>query len=125
MSALKIMVVDDSLLTQKKLIAAIEDLGHTVISVANSGAQALVNYAQHKPDLVTMDITMPDMDGITATRAILDKYPDAKILMVTLHAERTVVLDALDAGAKGYILKPFEAMKLRKAIGRTTIEAGY
>jgi len=126
MKALKIMVVDDALLSQKKLIATIEDLGHTVVAAASSGPQALTAYDQYLPDLVTMDITMPDMDGIAATRWILGRHPDARILIVTSHAEKTTVLDALEAGAKGYVIKPFHADKLRQAIKRamTVSEVG-
>jgi len=119
MTSLRIMVVDDSLLSQKKLIAIIEELGHQVVTVANTGAKALDAFGEFRPDLVTMDITMPDMDGIAATRWILGRYPTAKIVMVTSHAQKAMVLDALDAGAKGYIIKPFQADKLREVIERT------
>lgn len=120
---MRIMVVDDSLLSQKRLIAALQDIGHVVVTVANTGAQALSAYGEFRPDLITMDITMPDMDGIAATRQVLGSYPDASILMVTSHAEKAMVLDALDAGAKGYIIKPFQAEKLREAIERATRQA--
>jgi two-component system chemotaxis response regulator CheY len=118
MKSLKVMVVDDSLLSQKKLISIIEDLGHEVVTIAGTGAKALDAYGEFLPDLVTMDITMPDMDGIEATRWILSRYPDARIVMVTSHAQKAMVLEALDAGAKGYIIKPFQSDKLREAIER-------
>jgi two-component system chemotaxis response regulator CheY len=69
-----------------------------------------------RPDLVTMDITMPEMDGIEATRAIMKDFPDAKIVMVTSHGQEKMVLDALKAGAKGYVLKPFQDHKVYEAI---------
>ncbi|MBB3212573.1 two-component system chemotaxis response regulator CheY [Herbaspirillum sp. Sphag1AN] len=118
MKQLKIMVVDDALLSQKKLIATLEELGHAVVAAANSGTKALTAYEHYRPDLVTMDITMPEMDGIAATRWILGRHPEARILIVTSHAEKNTVLDALEAGAKGYIIKPFQADKLRQAIRR-------
>ena len=118
MQSLKVMVVDDSLLSQKKLISIIEDLGHQVVTIAGTGAKALDAYGDHLPDIVTMDITMPDMDGIEATRWILSRYPDARIVMVTSHAQKAMVLEALDAGAKGYIIKPFQSDKLREAFER-------
>jgi len=123
MKALKIMVVDDALLSQKKLTATIEDLGHHVIAAVSNGTQALTAYDQYLPDLVTMDITMPDMDGITATRWILGRHPEARILIVTSHAERNTVLDALEAGAKGYIIKPFQADRLSQAIKRAMVQS--
>jgi two-component system chemotaxis response regulator CheY len=118
MNGLKVMVVDDALLSQKRLIATIESLGHAVVAVANSGLDALTAYEQHRPDLVTMDITMPEMDGIAATRWILSRHPQARILMVTSHAEKSTLLDALDAGAKGYIIKPFQPEKIHLSIQR-------
>lgn len=119
MKQLKIMVVDDALLSQKKLIAMLEELGHSVVAAANSGTKALTAYEHYRPDLVTMDITMPEMDGIAATRWILGRHSEARILIVTSHAEKNTVLDALEAGAKGYIIKPFQTDKLRQAIRRT------
>jgi two-component system chemotaxis response regulator CheY len=65
-----------------------------------------------------MDITMPDMNGIEATKIIKEKYSDAKILMVTSHAQKSMVIDALDAGACGYLIKPIEIVKLEEAINR-------
>jgi two-component system chemotaxis response regulator CheY len=63
-----------------------------------------------------MDITMPDMDGIEATKRIIKDFPDAKIMMVTSHGQEKMVMDALKAGAKGYVLKPFDGQKLNQAI---------
>lgn len=121
MKQLKIMVVDDALLSQKRLISTLEGLGHAVVATANSGTKALVAYENHLPDLVTMDITMPEMDGIAATRWILAKHPEARILIVTSHADKATVLEALEAGAKGYIIKPFQADKLEHAIRRAMV----
>ena len=73
-------------------------------------------YKSCNPDVVIMDITMPDMDGITATEKIVKLYPDARIIVVTSHAETSVVQNARKAGAKGYILKPFQIEKVRKTL---------
>ncbi len=112
MRALNIMVVDDSNLTIKKMVKMIEDLGHRVVHVARDGRQAAEDYPGIRPDLVTMDITMPDMDGIEATRRILEKDPGAVIVMVTSHGQEQMVMDAIEAGAKGYVLKPVKMEKL-------------
>ncbi|MBI1905017.1 MAG: response regulator [Rhodocyclales bacterium] len=116
MESLKILVVDDSLITIKKLSAMLDQLGHTVVRTAGTGREALQAYAECAPDLVTMDITMPDMDGIEATRLIRDRFPQALIVMVTSHGQEKMVLDALQAGAKGYVLKPFRQDKLEEVI---------
>lgn len=116
MTYLQILVVDDSLITVKKLSSMLTALGHKVVRTAASGVEALTAYEAYKPDLVTMDITMPDMDGIEATRRIREKFPDALIIMVTSHGQEKMVLDALKAGAKGYVLKPFREDKLKEVI---------
>jgi two-component system chemotaxis response regulator CheY len=116
MTYLQILVVDDSLITVKKLSSMLTTLGHRVVRTAGTGQEALVAYEAYKPDLVTMDITMPDMDGIEATRQIRAKFPDALIIMVTSHGQEKMVLDALKAGAKGYVLKPFREDKLKDVI---------
>lgn len=116
MTYLQILVVDDSLITVKKLSGMLTQMGHKVVKTAGTGEEALAAYAAYKPDLVTMDITMPDMDGIEATRLIRARHPEALIVMVTSHGQERMVLDALKAGAKGYVLKPFRQDKLQEVI---------
>jgi len=116
MESLNVLVVDDSLVTRKKLTVILNELGHKVVQTASSGREALPAYESCKPDLVTMDITMPDMDGIEATRSIIERFPNALIIMVTSHGQEHMVLDSLKAGAMGYVLKPFHQDKLREVI---------
>ena len=111
-----VLVVDDSLIIVKKLTNILEKVGFRVIKTAGNGKQAVAAYRACKPDVVTMDITMPEMDGIEATRAIVKEFPDAKIVMVTSHGQEKMVLDAIKAGAKGYVLKPFQEHKVYEAI---------
>jgi YesN/AraC family two-component response regulator len=118
------MIVDDSMLAIQVLKGTLEDLWHKVVSTARTGKAALTAYKLCNPDVVTMDITMPDMDGIVATEKILNSYPDARIIMVTSHAQHNMVVDAIRAGAKGYILKPIKADKLRDALSAITGTAG-
>lgn len=124
MSKLEIMAVDDSALTLKKLTAMLEELGHQVVKTCKSGMEAVETFKYlkerglPKPDLVTMDITMPEMDGISATRRILALAPDALIIMVTSHGQEQMVIEAIEAGAKGYVLKPFKIEKLRESINQ-------
>lgn len=118
MSGLRIMVVDDSLLVVKKMTMMLEGLGHQVVHSARTGQQAVRDYGAHQPDLVTMDITMPDMDGIEATRQIVAAHPAAIIIMATSHGQEQMVIDAVKSGAKGYVLKPITPDKLRETIDK-------
>ncbi len=123
MKPLRIMVVDDSGLTVKKMVKLLEELGHDVAAVASTGQQAVEEYAAVAPDIVAMDITMPDLDGIEATRRIMAVAPDARIVIVTSHGQEQMVMDAIEAGAKGYILKPVKIEKLKETL--ETVAAKY
>lgn len=120
MTSLNVMVVDDSVITVKKIKSMLDALGHQVVQTASTGAEAVKYYAACSPDIVTMDITMPDMNGIEATRSIISTFPDARIIMVTSHGQEQMVHDALEAGAKGYILKPFQKDKLKAILDKVT-----
>ncbi len=116
------MVVDDSVIAATKLRVALESLGHRVVGSTDNGTDALSLYRDLRPDFVTMDIVMPDMDGVQATRQILGEFPDAVVIMVTSIGQEKMVMDALKAGAVGYILKPIKAdsisSTLEKLAGR-------
>ena len=119
---LKILVVDDSLIIRKKVKTQLEKLGHEVLYSAKSGQDAIDAYVREKPDLVTMDITMPDMDGITAVKRIIENDANAKIIMVTSHGQEDMVIKSIKAGAVGYMLKPVTKDKLANSIGEVFIE---
>lgn len=116
LESLNIMIVDDSSITVRKLTMMLELLGYRIVATAASGQEAVRSYRKTQPDVVTMDITMPDMDGIEATRAIMAEFPEARIVMVTSHGQEKMVLDALKAGARGYVIKPFQEQKIYEAI---------
>lgn len=116
MKSLNILVVDDSLITIKKLTQMLEGIGHNVISHARTGQEALEQYKLTNPDLVTMDITMPGMNGIEVTKIIIEEDPKALIIMVTSHGQEQMVVDSIEVGAKGYILKPIKSDQLQEAI---------
>jgi two-component system chemotaxis response regulator CheY len=117
------MVVDDSGLTVKKMAKLLEELGHEVAGTATTGREAVDAYAAAAPDMVTMDITMPDMNGIEATRLIMAADPAARIVIVTSHGQEQMVMDAIEAGAKGYVLKPVRKEKLAETL--ETVAAKY
>jgi len=116
--SLNVMIVDDSWLTIKKLASVLEEMGHQVVASCENGHQARDKYEEMTPDLVTMDITMPETNGIEATNLILQDFPDAKIVIVTSHGQEQMVMDAVNAGALGYVLKPFRVDNLKETIER-------
>lgn len=89
---------------------------------AKNGQEAIDGYKEYKPDLVTMDITMPDMDGITAVQHIMKDDANAKVIMVTSHGQEDMVIKSIQAGAVGYMLKPITEDKMAQAIGEVFIE---
>lgn len=84
--------------------------GHEVIGEAGNGEEAIEKYMELKPDVVTMDIVMPSMDGLDAVKGIIEKDPDAKVIMCSALGQQQMVIDALQAGAKDYIVKPFQPL---------------
>lgn len=103
----KILIVDDSAISRKKLKAILEAGKHQIIGEAGDGVEACDKYKALKPELVTMDITMPNMDGITALKQIIKSDPKAKVVMITALGMGETILEALNSGAKNYITKPF------------------
>ena len=116
MNTLRVMVVDDSPIITRKICMMMDQIGYQVVKTAATGREAITAYKECLPDVVTMDITMPEMNGIEATRIIRKAFPDANIVMVTSHGQEKMVLDALRAGAKGYVIKPFQPQKVFEVI---------
>jgi len=94
----------------------LEKNGFEVIGEASNGIKAVEMYKKDKPDIVTMDITMPDMDGIQAVKAIKEFDPTAKVIMCSAMGQQTMVMDAIRAGARDFIVKPFQADRVLEAI---------
>jgi len=116
MNSRTVFVVDDSLITVRKLAQMLEDLGYKVVGFAQTGNDALAKYKELRPDLVTMDITLPDMSGIDVVRRILDQDSKALIIMITSHGQEKMVVDSIEAGAKGYVMKPVKSEILKETI---------
>ena len=116
MASLNVLVIDDSPMTIKIMEATLDQLGHIVVASELNGTNALETYRAFSPDLVTMDIVMPEVDGIEATKRILAEFPDARIVMVTSHGQEMIVQDAMNAGARGYVTKPITTGALEKQI---------
>lgn len=103
----KVLIVDDSKTSRKFLRNMLEDAGHEVVSEAVNGVEGVEKL--YKPDVVTMDITMPVMDGIEAVREIIEIDPGAKVIMVTAAGQKTNMVEALKRGAADFIQKPFDS----------------
>ncbi|HEX2927176.1 MAG TPA: response regulator, partial [Ruminiclostridium sp.] len=108
----RVLIVDDSAVARKSLREILTILGHTVVSEAVNGAQAFMEYSLHKPDIVTMDLTMQGLGGAEATSKITTSYPDARIIVISATEERTAILDALERGARHFIVKPITEEKV-------------
>jgi len=112
----KVLIVDDAAFMRMMIKDILEKNGYEVIGEASNGIKAVDLYKADKPDVVTMDITMPDMDGIEAVKAIKAFDPAAKIIMCSAMGQQSMVMDAIRAGAKDFIVKPFQADRVLEAI---------
>lgn len=114
----KIVLADDQILYREVMCGLIERWPeYEIVGEASNGEEAVSLASYLDPDLILMDIRMPKMDGITATQAILAKNPDIPIVLLTVESEKHLVFDALQAGARGYILKDTPARKLKDRLG--------
>jgi len=114
----KILVVDDAAFMRLMLKDMLVSCGYEVIAEGCNGAEAVQLYKQWKPDLVTMDITMPEMDGIAALIEIRRVDPLAKVIMCSAMGQQKMVIDAIQAGAKDFIVKPFNKDRVADAVNR-------
>ncbi|MGB3367184.1 MAG: response regulator, partial [Acidaminobacteraceae bacterium] len=103
-----IMIVDDSIIIRKALKKILVSLDHEVIAEVSNGREAVEQYALNQADIVTMDLSMPIMDGINAVKEIVEDYSEARIVMISAIDQKHLVFEALEAGAKHYIVKPFD-----------------
>lgn len=103
--AMRVLVVDDSGFMRKRIIEELREQGHAIVGEARSGAEAVELYRTLRPDLVTMDITMRDKDGITAAKEILDEDPTANIVFLTILKDEKYRVEAEKLGARGFINK--------------------
>ncbi|MBO9609165.1 MAG: response regulator [Paenibacillaceae bacterium] len=115
----RILIVDDAAFMRMMIRDILIKNGYEVCGEANDGAQAIEKFKEVRPDLITMDITMPEMDGIHALKEIKKLDPNAKVIMCSAMGQQAMVIDAIQAGAKDFIVKPFQADRVIEAIKKT------
>jgi two-component system chemotaxis response regulator CheY len=115
----RILIVDDAAFMRMMIRDILTKNGYEVVGEAQDGAQAIEKYKELTPDLITMDITMPEMDGITALKEIRKLDMNAKVIMCSAMGQQAMVIDAIQAGAKDFIVKPFQADRVIEAIKKT------
>ncbi|MEE4254061.1 MAG: response regulator [Desulfuromusa sp.] len=118
----KVLIVDDALFMRTMLRDIFASTDWQIVAEAENGKQAIEEYKIHRPDLVTMDIVMPEMGGIDALKQILSDDPDASIVVCSALGQKNLILDAVNAGAKDFIVKPFQRTQVLEVVERVTAE---
>jgi two-component system, chemotaxis family, chemotaxis protein CheY len=113
---LKVLICDDAAFMRNMIKNILIGDGHQVVGEAINGVESIQKYKELKPDVVTMDIVMPEKDGIDAVREIIKFDPDARIIMCSALGQQAMVIDAIQAGAKDYIVKPFRPQKVIETV---------
>lgn len=111
-----VLITDDAKFMRMQLSTILTKLGHEVVGEAENGREALEKFKQLSPDIVLMDITMPEVDGISAVQNIMKENPEAKIIMCSALGQQQTVLDAIKYGAKDFIVKPFTEDRIEEAL---------
>ncbi|AHA30096.1 two-component system response regulator [Exiguobacterium sp. Leaf187] len=115
----KVLIVDDAAFMRMMIKEILSKNGYDVVGEAENGLEAVSKYKELTPDLVTLDITMPEMDGISALKEIKAINPAAKVIMCSAMGQQSMVIDAIQAGAKDFIVKPFQADRVLEAVSKT------
>jgi two-component system, chemotaxis family, chemotaxis protein CheY len=113
-----VLICDDALFMRSMLADILRSAGFEVVGEAQTGTEAVRQYRALHPDLVTMDIVMPDMGGIDAVREIIRDYPQARILMCSAMGQQALVIEAIQAGARDFVVKPFQPSRVLEAVQR-------
>lgn len=111
-----ILIADDALFTRMMLRNILSENGYTAVVEAETGTEAIWAYNRWRPDLVIMDINMPEMDGMTAIRNILAMDPQARIIVCSAMGEKHLMMEALEVGVKDFITKPFQPAKVMEVV---------
>ncbi len=115
---MKVLIADDAAFMRMMLKDILTKNGHEVVGEAANGAEMLIKYEETQPDIVTLDITMPEMDGLTAIKELKKKHPDANVIMCSAMGQQSMVIDAIQSGAKDFIVKPFQAERVIECLSK-------
>ena len=114
----RVLVVDDALFMRKMVGDALAQGGHEVVGEAGNGVEAVARFQELAPDLTTLDITMPEKDGLAALREIISLDPAARVVMCSALGQESKVLESIKLGAKDFVVKPFQPDRVLEAVGK-------
>lgn len=114
----KILITDDAAFMRMQLKNILTKLGHEIVGEAENGREAIDKYKELQPELVTMDITMPEMNGVEAVKEIKKINANATVIMCSAMGQQGMVIEAIQAGAKDFIVKPFTAERIKEAVDK-------
>ena len=112
----KLMIVDDSNIIRNRIQRAYDSGQFMLVATATSGVQAIEKFNVHRPDVITMDLTMPQMDGLECIQNLVAKDPNVKILVVSALSDKSTGIQSLELGASGFLTKPFSEEELAEAL---------
>ena len=122
MAGRRVLIVDDVAFVRKTLSEILTEAHFQIIGEASDGAEAVEMYARLRPDVVTMDVVMPNMSGIEATKKIIKTDKSARVVIISAMGQESLVMEAINVGAKDYILKPFSSADILKTLERALID---
>ena len=114
----RVLVVDDAAFMRKMVSDALTKGGHEVVGEAGNGIEAIAQYQALKPEVTTLDITMPEKDGLAALKEIISIDPGARVVMCSALGQESKVLESIKAGAKDFVVKPFQPDRVIEAVGK-------
>jgi two-component system chemotaxis response regulator CheY len=117
----RVLVVDDAAFMRKMVSDALSGGGHEIVGEAANGCEAVQRFQELRPDVMTLDITMPEKDGLTALREIIAVDPGAKVIMCSALGQESKVLESIKLGAKDFVVKPFQAERVLSAIEKALV----
>lgn len=115
---MKVLITDDAAFMRMMLKDILAKNGHEVVAEAGDGIEMLQKYDETMPDIVTLDITMPNMDGLVALKELRKKHPNANVVMCSAMGQQSMVIDAIQSGAKDFIVKPFQAERVVECLAK-------